>query len=147
VETWNRSFTQAIYTSVAILVVGLVARYAILGIRMIASVMVLTSPHYEEAAAASGAGYLRRMIRVVAPMHIRAIMATWLLALVFCLRDLETVVVFYPPGLEPLTVRIFTLEANGPEAQVAALAILQVGVTAAILVMGVILLRKKERTS
>ena len=147
VETWNRSLTQGIYTSVAILVVGFVARYAILGIRMIASVMVLTSPHYEEAAAVSGAGYLRRMTRVVAPMHVRAIIATWLLALVFCLRDLETVVIFYPPGLEPLTVRIFTLEANGPEAQVAALSILQVGVTAAILVMGVILLRKKERTS
>ncbi len=35
--------------------------------------------------------------------------------------------------MEPLTVRIFTLEANGPEAVVAALAVTQIAVTAALL--------------
>jgi iron(III) transport system permease protein len=61
---------------------------------------------------------------------------------VFCLRDLESAVLFYPPGGEPLTVRLFTLEANGPTAVVAALAVTQVAMTAVALGLGAILLPK-----
>ena len=39
---------------------------------------------------------------------------------------------FYPPGGEPLTVRIFTLEANGPEAVVSGLAAIHIGITFAV---------------
>ncbi|MEW6270640.1 MAG: hypothetical protein AB1689_15255, partial [Thermodesulfobacteriota bacterium] len=63
-------------------------------------------------------------------------------AFVFALRDLETPVLFYPPGGEPLTVRIFTLEANAPTAVVAALATVQVVVTALVLVVGGAALRR-----
>ncbi len=134
--TWNRPATQFIYTTVAILVVGLVARYATIGVRTIAAVASQSSASYEEAAAVFGGGFLRRMGRIFLPMHARGIIATWLLALVFCLRDLETVIIFYPPGRETLPVRIFTLEANGPEDVVAALAVLHVGLTAAMLALG-----------
>ena len=58
---------------------------------------------------------------------------SWLLALVFCLRDLESAILVYPAGRDPLTVRIFTLEANGPESVVAALACVQAGAIAAAL--------------
>jgi iron(III) transport system permease protein len=48
------------------------------------------------------------------------------------LRDLELSILYYPAGMEPLTARIFTLEANGPEPVVAALALLHVALTAAV---------------
>ena len=73
-------------------------------------------------------------------------MAAWFLALVFCLRDLETTVLFYPPGREPLTVRIFTLEANGPEEVVSALAIIHVLATAGALAIGWLLVRSRHRS-
>jgi iron(III) transport system permease protein len=144
VETWNRGATQPVYTSMAILVIGLVARYAIIGIRTFASAVVRSSPHYEEAAAAFGSRFIRRMTRVILPIHGRSLLATWLLSMIFCLRDLETVIVFYPPGWEPLPVRIFTLEANAPEAQVAALAILHAVMTAVVLVIGMVLIRARR---
>ena len=53
-------------------------------------------------------------------------LVSWLTALIFCLRDLETVVTVYPPGRETLMVRLFTVMANSPAAVVAALATLQV---------------------
>ena len=136
VETWNRPGLQRVYTSAAILVLGLAARYGVVGVRTVAAVAARTSVAYEEAAEAFGAGYLRRLVRVFVPMHARGIVAAWVLAAVFCLRDLETVVIFYPPGLETLPVRIFTLEANGPGPVVAALALVHVGVTAGLLVVG-----------
>ena len=88
---------------------------------------------------------MRRLTRIVAPVHARGLGFAWLLALVFCLRDLETAVLFYPPAGEPTTVRIFTLEANGPEPVVAALASAHVAITAAVLVVGAWLATRARR--
>jgi iron(III) transport system permease protein len=133
VATWNHPSTRFVYGSSLVMILGLVARYAALAVRAFAAAVGQTSPSYEEAAATLGAGYPARLARVVVPMHGRALVASFALVLVFSLRDLETVVMFYPPGQEPLTVRIFTLEANGPTRVVAALALLHTGITASAL--------------
>ncbi|MBI3202840.1 MAG: iron ABC transporter permease [Myxococcales bacterium] len=137
VAAWNRPSTEVVYGSAGILVLAFLARYSWLSIRVIAAFVAQRSSTYEEAAAVAGAGYFRRLARVVAPMERRGLVLAFGLTLVFCLRDLETAVLLYPPGGEPLTVRIFTLEANGPTRVVAALAVVHVAVTlAALLVVG-----------
>lgn len=146
IATWNRPSTQAIYGGVAILVLGAVARYAVIGVRTVAVTVAQSPAHLEEAAAVAGARFVRRLLRVVLPIHARGVFAGWLLAFVFVLRDLEMAVLFYPPGGAPLTVRIFTLEANGPPSVVAALAVLHVGMTAAALSVGGFLLRRRGPT-
>jgi iron(III) transport system permease protein len=143
VAQWNRPATAAIYDGVAILVVGYVARYVAIGVRAAGVIVAQSHPHLEEAAAASGAGLARRVARVVVPVHARGLAGVWLLALVLCLRDLDTVVLFYPAGREPLAVRIFTLEANGGDAVVAALATVQVVLTLAALIAGAVVLRRR----
>lgn len=140
---WNRSGLQWLYGSAGILVVGYVARYAVIGVRTVASLVAQTPIHLEEAAAAVGAGFWRRMTRIVLPLHARGIVFAWLLALVFCLRDLELAVLYYPPGGEPLTVRLFTLEANGPQPVVAALALVQVAMTAVVVGVGGLCLARR----
>jgi iron(III) transport system permease protein len=140
---WNRPGLQWVYASSGILVVGYVARYAVVGVRTIGSLVAQTPSHVEEAAAAVGAGFWRRLTRILLPLHARGIGFAWLLALVFCLRDLELPVLYYPPGGEPLTVRLFTLEANGPEPVVAALALVHVTMTAAVLAAGGLLLGRR----
>lgn len=141
---WNRPETQVVYGTLAIVVVGFVARYAIVGVRVVACAVAQSSVHLEEAAAASGSRFGRRLARIVLPVHARGIVFAWLLALVFCLRDVETVVLFYPAGSEPLTVRILTLEANGPPAVVAGLCLLHVAITAATLLLGALLLGRRR---
>jgi iron(III) transport system permease protein len=143
IAVWNRPGTQFVYGGIAIIVVGYVARYGILGIRTIAVAVAQSPRSLEDAAASFGAGFARRLVSIVLPLHRRALGAAWLLTAVFCLRDLETAVLYYPPGFEPLTVRIFTLEANGPETVVAALAMLQVVITASVLAAGALLLRRE----
>jgi iron(III) transport system permease protein len=93
----------------------------------------------------AGARFLRRLGRILLPIHARGIAAAWLLAVVFCLRDLETAVLLYPAGQEPLTVRIFTLEANGPPPVLAALACLQVVLSAGVLALGTAWLLRRRR--
>jgi iron(III) transport system permease protein len=145
IDMWSRPSTQAVYATSAIIIVGYVARYAVLGVRPLALVFARGSERLEAAATTVGAGYARRLVRIVIPLHARAIGAIWLLCAVFCLRDLETAVVYYPPGRETLPVRIFTLEANGPPGAVAALASLHVAITAMIFMLGLVVLRRGRR--
>ncbi len=142
VGTWNRPATQWVYGSLAIVVLPLVARYSALAVRTFAASVGNTSRNYDEAAAIAGANYVRRMTRLVIPMHTRSLIAAFGLVLVFCLRDLESTVMFYPPGGETLTVRLFTLEANGPQSVVAAIALIQITLTLGIIGLGVFSLRK-----
>jgi iron(III) transport system permease protein len=145
ISLWNRPVTHAVYGSLAIIVIGDVARYGVVGVRTMAAVVAQGPVEHEHLAAVVGAGYARRLFRIVLPLHRLGLAGAWLLALVFCLRDLETAVLFYPPGREPLPVRIFTLEANGPENVVAALAVVQVALTAIIVAAGAALLRRAQR--
>jgi iron(III) transport system permease protein len=133
IAAWNRPATQIVYGSAAILVLAFLARYGVLASRVVAAAVAQRSIAYEDAAAVAGAGYLTRLLRITAPMERRGLVAAFGLTLVFCLRDLETAVMLYPPGGEPLTVRIFTLEANGPTRVVAALAVVHIAVTIAVL--------------
>jgi iron(III) transport system permease protein len=142
ISVWNRPLTAGLYSSVAIIVVGFIARYAAVGLRTCAVALRQVSPTLEEAAATTGARYGRRLLRIVVPTARRGIGFAWLATFVFCLRDLETAILYYPPGREPLTVRIFTLEANGPEPVVAGLACLHVLVTAAVMGAGTWFLKR-----
>jgi iron(III) transport system permease protein len=142
---WNRPGTQFVYGTSAILIVGYVARYAAVGTRVMACAVAQSPLHEEEAAASFGARFGRRLSRIVLPRHMLGVAFAWLLSLVFCLRDLETAILFYPPGGEPTTVRIFTLEANGPAAVVAGLCVLHVVITSAPLALGMVLLRMARR--
>lgn len=144
VAVWNRPSTELVYRTSAILVLAYVARYAIIGSRIVASTVAQVPVHLEEAAAVSGASFIRRLSNVVVPLNVRGLAFAWLFSLLFCMRDVETVALFYPPGGEPLTVRIFTLEANGPEAIVSGLAVLQVAMTAGVLALGAVLLPRSR---
>jgi iron(III) transport system permease protein len=145
IQAWNRPATSWVYGSVAIVVLAFVARYAAVGLRTCASVLGQSSPRLEESAAVLGSGYLRRLVLLLVPLHARGLVAAWLLVLAFCLRDLESAILVYPAGHEPLTVRIFTLEANGPEAVVAALACAHAGLIALLLLSLGLLARSGAR--
>jgi iron(III) transport system permease protein len=143
---WNRPLTQGIYGSLGIVVLGLLARYAVIPIRTVAAGVLQTSTSTDEAARIAGASLVRRLFAIVAGEQRRALAIAWVLGFVFAIRDLETSALLYPPGGEPLTVRIFTLEANGPEPVVAALASLQIALTAGVLLLGAGLVRLVGRT-
>jgi iron(III) transport system permease protein len=142
ITVWNHRATSWVYGSMGILVVGWSARYAVLALRPVALGVGLTPASLEDAARVAGARFLRLLFFVVTPLQRRALAAGWLFALAFSLRDLETAVMYYPPGNEPLAVRVFTLEANGPVAVVAALALVQMLLSSGVVAAGTWLLRR-----
>lgn len=139
---WNREATQWMYGGAGIVILALAARYAVLAIRIQMSGLRQLSPSLDESARTLGASYMQRLIRVQLPALRRFALGAWLLVFVFCLRDIETTALLYPPGGEPVTVRLFTLEANGPPAVVAALAVVLAVMTLVPLAAAALALRR-----
>jgi len=83
---------------------------------------------HEEAAAVSGARWLRTMARIVLPQMRLGLAAAWIIAFILAFGELGASVLVAPPGEATLPIRIYTLIANTPSSHVAALALLQTAV-------------------
>ncbi|MBA3638657.1 MAG: ABC transporter permease subunit, partial [Acidobacteria bacterium] len=80
---------------------------------------------HEEAAAVSGAGWLRTMFRIVLPQIRLGLAAAWLISFVLAFGELGVSILVAPPGEATLPIRIYTIIANTPSSHVAVLALLQ----------------------
>jgi iron(III) transport system permease protein len=129
ISLWNTKATSFIYSSPAILILGYLAQYAILPMRITAASLHAVPRRYEQAAWLTGAGWLTTLRRIVAPLARRGLLAAWIIGYVFVLRDVAISIVVYPPGADTLAVRILTLMANGAPSLIAALCIILIAVT------------------
>lgn len=145
VATWNRPPTQWIYRSDAIVVLALCGRYAYLALRVVKLGRDQTPDAWVEAAQLAGVGPLRRWWTIDLPLQLDILGLTWLTSFLMAFRDLETTILFYPPGGESLPVRTMTLEANAPPGLTAAAATLQIFITVTMLVSAAVLWHRAAR--
>ncbi len=140
VTVWNHPATGFIYGTPAILLLGYLAQYSALASRVSVSTLAQVPAAMEEAAQVAGAGWLRRMARIVVPLSWKGILGAWLISFIFCLRDTGISMMVYPPGRDTLPVRIFTLMANGSTSLVASLCLMMGLATIVPLALGGLLL-------
>jgi iron(III) transport system permease protein len=126
IALWNHPSTNWIYATPAMLIIGFVAQYAALSVRIIVAGFVQVSPSLEEAAEVAGVGWFRRVFGILAPVARPVLVAAWAVTFVFCLRDVALPLLLAPPGRDTLTARTMTLMANGSPELIAALCVLTV---------------------
>ncbi len=126
---WNRPWTNFVYGTFAMIILGYLVKYTALTSRITASTLMLIPSLMEEAGQVAGLTWMRRIRTIVTPMAKKGILVSWLVGYIFCLRDLEITMMVYPPGHETLPVRIATLMANGSAELIAALCIVMVSMT------------------
>ncbi len=137
ISLWNRPWTNLIYGTPAIVILGYMAKYLALTSRISVTQVAMIPPSMEEAAQVLGAGWFKRMAQVVMPLSRPGLFAAWVVGYVFTLRDTGITMLVYPPGHDTLPVRIYTLMANGSPRLVAALCVVMVVVT--VLPLGILL--------
>jgi iron(III) transport system permease protein len=129
ISLWNTKATAFIYASPAILILGYLAQYAILPMRVVAASLHAVPRSLEQAAWLSGADWITTLRSIVASLAHRGLLAAWLISFVFSLRDVAVSIVVYPPGADTLPVRILTLMAKGAPSLIAALCVVLIAVT------------------
>ena len=145
ISLWNRPLTNFIYATPVIIILGYLARYTALTSRITVSTLAQIPPSMEEAAQVVGAGWLRRLSPIVAPLAKRGLVAGWLVGYIFCLRDMGITMLVYPPGRDTFPVRIFTLMANGSAELIAALSVIMIIATLLPLGIGGVVFKLRKR--
>ena len=126
---WNRAgVAGSIYATNGMFVLVYLARFTPLAALALAASLRRVPSSHEEAAAVSGAGWFRTMAYIVIPQVKLGLLAVWVIVFTLSFGELGASVLVTPPGESTLPIRIYTLIANAPPAQVAALALVQVAV-------------------
>ncbi|HEU4972064.1 MAG TPA: ABC transporter permease subunit, partial [Gaiellaceae bacterium] len=126
---WNRSGPLgAVYGTDAMLVLGYLARFIPITALALAATTRYVPVSHEEAAAVSGAGWLRTMWHIVLPQMRFGLAAAWVIAFVLVFGELGVSILVAPPGESTLPIRVYTIIANTPSPHVAALALFQTAV-------------------
>lgn len=126
---WNRPGPIGVlYGTDAMFMLVYLARFVPVDTLILAATIQTVSLSQEEAAAVSGAGWFRTLRVIVLPQLRVGIAAAWIVAFVLAFGELGASILVAPPGEATLPIRIYTIIANTPSSQVAALALLQTAV-------------------
>ena len=100
---WTYSFVPGgFYTSKWVLVIGYVTVLLPLGVRQCVAAISQIDPQLEEAARSSGSGPLRLATRIVIPLILKTIIATFLFGFVIGVREVGLPALLVSPGNEVL---------------------------------------------
>ncbi len=92
-----------------------------------------------------GAPWLARLRHIIVPAALPGVVAAWIVAFIFCLRDVGASLLVCPAGADPLSVRIFTLMANGSPSLISAACVSLIAINLAMLGVLAHLLRMLSR--
>jgi iron(III) transport system permease protein len=126
---WNRPGPLgAVYGTDGMLIAAYLARLLPIAVLALAASARTVPVSQEEAAAVSGAGWLRTMAFIAVPQVRLGLLAAWVIVFVLAFGELGVSILVAPPGEATLPIRVYTIIANTPPSSVAALALLQTSV-------------------
>lgn len=143
---WNRpGLLGEVYGTQLMIVFGYLARFVPVAALILAATIRSVPTSQEEAAAVSGASWLRTMRRIVLPQIRTGLLSAWVISFILAFGEVGTSILVAPPGESTLPIRVYTLTANAPPGQIAALALFQsVVILCPLIVLGVLVRRKAE---
>ncbi|GGE17920.1 iron(III) transport system permease protein [Gemmobacter megaterium] len=125
----------SLYGTFWILLVAYLARFLPLVLRPVIAAAEAMEPALDEAARIAGAGSLRRVALIMAPMVLPAATAGAMLLVMTALNELTLSALLWSSGTETLGVMVFALQYEGNSAAAAAVSILSVALVLAIAVL------------
>jgi len=118
-----------IYGTVGILLLAYVTHYLPLGARSGSAALRQLHTELEDAARVSGAGWTKTMRWIVLPLTRPTLIATWTLIFILAMQEVSSSILLYTSRSTVLAVAVFDLWEAGNVNALAALAMLQLGVT------------------
>lgn len=125
IAAWNRPGLERFYDGGGLVVALYVGRFLAFPVLVLGTAVASLDPAGEEAARLAGAGPARRLGAIVAPPLRGALVASWALVFVFCLRELDAAILV-PAANHTAMFRIFNAVHFGRDDFVAALALMLV---------------------
>jgi iron(III) transport system permease protein len=115
-----------LYGTLVILVIAFVTIGLPYGMRYLGPGIAQISDELEEAATASGAGWLRSFRRIYLPLLMPSLLAAFLYTTIVAFREISAAIFLYSQNTDVMSVEIYNLWSSGDYPVVAALGILMV---------------------
>jgi ABC-type Fe3+ transport system permease subunit len=121
---YNTPALNFIYSSSLIILIAFTARFVFISEKIIANGLMQIPSSYQEAALMMGASPFYTFCNIIFPLLAEALFTSFFIMLIFCMGELTTVIMVYPPGISLLPVSIFTRMANAPQSTVSAMCLM-----------------------
>ena len=103
--------------------------YTWFGIDLIGNAIRRIPASLDEAAALEGISRYRRTQKILIPLIAPSLFAAFIVSFIFCLGEMGTTIMVYPPGTEIMPIKIFTVTANASQALTSSLTLIVFSVT------------------
>jgi iron(III) transport system permease protein len=120
---WNTNY-PAVYVSSAVIILGYVARYGIIGYKSASIGLSKVDSPLFDAAKLAPVNWIKKIHKIILPIIWGPLAAGFCITFLLCARELDTVLTVYPPGSDTLPISIFILYHAGPPGLVATLSII-----------------------
>lgn len=135
IAVFNRPVFEAFYQHAGIVILALGIRYLAIGWNGASRAMRMTDRDLDDVAQLNGASRWQLLRYVQWPQISTQLGVVWYVTFLFCLWDVESMVLIVPPGGETLALRVFNLLHYGHNAQVNSLCMVLLGLAVAPLVI------------
>jgi iron(III) transport system permease protein len=132
----------SLYGTLSIILAAYLARFLVLALKTTVAGYLQIDSALEEAAALEGAGLWRRIASVILPLAAPAVAAGAVLVFLVALNELTVSALLWSAGHETLGVVVFSLEQAGDSTLAAALSVLVVLATVALMLLASLVARR-----
>jgi len=125
----------SLYSTIWIILVAYLSRFMLLALRPVTNALRQIDPSLDEAARMSGARFARRVATVIMPMVAPSAVAGGMLVFLMAFNELTVSALLWSSGSETVGVVLFSLEQAGDGVSAAAVAVIAVIVTLAMMLL------------
>ncbi len=134
-QFYNRTGLEVIYTSMAIILIGYIGKFTFIASRLIGNSLKQIPRPLEESAKLIGASFMERFRRVLFPLIAEGFFTAFIVIFIFCLSEMATTIVIYPPGHTLLPIKIATSMHNTPQNLLSAMVLIVLSLTFLMLLL------------
>lgn len=123
---WNTPYTNFIYTTPLIILIGYLSKYLFLSTKIIAMKLSQIPASLLEMAALTGATWREIVLHIILPLAKEALLISGVIGFIFILRESTITMLVAPAGTSTLPLYILTQMANGQPSTIASLCLLMI---------------------
>ena len=135
IRYYNLPALNFIYGTSLILLIAYLGKFGFITSRIIGNGIKQIPVSFEEAASVLGIPSNKIFLNISLPLMIPSLFTAFVLAFILCLGELGVTMMVYPPGMELMPVKTFTISANAPEALTSSMTLVNLGVTVVLIVL------------
>lgn len=133
INYYNTPFLNLIYSTPAIIFIAYLMRFVFIAERILNNRLIQLPQSLEQAASICGAGNYLALRKITLPLMSDALIGAFAISFIFCIGELGTTIMVYPPGTALLPIKIFTIMANAPQSLTSAMCLIVLLFTASVL--------------